>query len=101
MKDYMASTVANDPNASTEEQHVEQAIKTVTSTTLSGGQVVDHWLLEDTGELYALVRLDLDSFKNALDRVKELNARTRDYIRSNAARLHDELLSEEDRMEGR
>lgn len=101
MKDYMASTTAGEPGVSNEEQHVEQAIKTVTSATLSGGEVVDHWVLKETGELYALVRLDLDSFKNAMDRAGELNNRARDYIRSNAERLHDELRIEEDRMEGR
>src|SRR5210317_2006372 len=43
MKDYMASTTAGDMSASSEEQHVEQAIKTFSAQTLSGVQVVDHW----------------------------------------------------------
>ena len=36
MKDYMASTTAGDMTASSEEQHVEQAIKTFSANTMSG-----------------------------------------------------------------
>jgi len=97
MKDYMASTSAADPSATAEEQHVEQAVKTVTSVTLSGGQIVDHWLSEETGELFALARISLEDFKKALAEARELNAGTRDYIRENADRLHEELRMEEDR----
>ncbi len=98
MKDYAASTTAADPNVTSEEQHVEQAIKTVTSATLSGVEIVDRWQA-DTGELFALARLDLDNFKDALKRAKDLNATARDYIRKNAERLHDELEKEEDKIQ--
>ncbi len=98
MKDYMASTMAGDPNAVSEEQHVEQAIKTVTSMTLNGVEVVDHWQHPATGELFALARLDLDAFKDNLQKARELNAQARDYIRQNADRMHDELSAEEEKM---
>ena len=100
MKDYSASTMAGDPNVSSEEQHVEQAIKTVASATLSGVEIVDHWQANN-GELFALASLNLDDFKNALDKAKELNARTRDYIRENSERLHGELSKEEEKMQNR
>jgi len=101
MKDYMASTMAGDPNVTSEEQHVEQAIKTVTSNTLSGVEVVDHWQHPGTGELFALARLDLESFKNSLEKARELNAQVRDYIRQNADKLHDDLEKEEAKMQER
>jgi len=37
-KDYMASTTAGDMKASSEEQHVEMALKTFTKTTLHGAE---------------------------------------------------------------
>ncbi|MEE9523342.1 MAG: LPP20 family lipoprotein [Thermodesulfovibrionales bacterium] len=101
MKDYMASTMAGDPNVSSEEQHVEQAVKTVTSMTLSGVEIVDHWQHPETGELFALARLDLEAFKNNMDKAKELNRQVRDYIRQNADRLHGDLEEEEEKMRER
>lgn len=98
MKDYMASTMAGDPNAVSEEQHVEQAIKTVTSMTVSGIEIVDHWQHPATGELFSLARLDLEKFKDNLTKAKELSAQARDYIRQNADRLHDDLSAEEEKM---
>jgi hypothetical protein len=97
MRDYMASTSAGDVDVTSEEQHVEQAIKTVNSVTLSGVQIVDHWQHPATGEYYSLARLDMEKFKNSLDEVGELDARTKEYIRANADRLHEELKQEEGR----
>lgn len=95
MKDYQAATTAGDFTASTEEQHVEQAIKTVTSTTLSGVLIIDHW--QDTnGDIFSLARLDLDQFGQNMDKMKELNGQVRDFVRKNAERLHDELKQEAD-----
>lgn len=101
MKDYMASTTAGDPDVTSEEQHVEQAVKTVTSATLSGVEIVDHWQNPATMELFSLARLDLEAFQDNLQRAKELNARVRDYIRQNADRVHDELAAEEEKMQER
>ena len=84
MKDYMASTTAGDMSASSEEQHVEQAIKTFSAQTLSGVQIVDHWYHPTDGTVFALARLDLDAFVDSLDKMKELNSKVRDYVRKNA-----------------
>jgi len=100
MKDYMASTMAGDPNVSSEEQHIKQDIKTVTSMTLSGVEIVDHWQNPATGELFALARLDLDAFKNNLDKVKTLDQKVKDHIKQNAAKLHTELEKEEAKRKG-
>lgn len=101
MKDYMASTTAGDPNVTSEEQHVEQAVKTVTSATLSGVEIVEHWQNPATMELFSLARLDLQAFQDNLQKARELNARVRDYIRENADRVHDELAAEEEKMQER
>lgn len=101
MKDYAASTMAGDVKVTAEEQHVEQAIKTVTAMTFSGVEIVDHWQHPATGELYSLARLDIDAFKNNLDKVKELDTKVRDYIRKNAEKLHQELEVKEKEMQAR
>jgi len=99
MKDYMASTTAGDMSASSEEQHVEQVIKTFSAATLSGVQIVDHWVHPD-GTWYALARLDLESFTDNLGKMKELNSKVRDYVRKNAERTHMDLEKEEAKREG-
>jgi hypothetical protein len=101
MKDYRASTTAGEPGVSAEEQHVEEAVKTVTSVTLSGVEIVEHWQHPATGEFFSLARLDLEAFENLAAKSRELNDRMKEYIRENADRLHEELREEEDRMEGR
>lgn len=100
MKDYMASTMAGDVKVTAEEQLVEQAIKTVTSMTLPGVEIVDHWQHPATGEFYALARLDLGAFKDNFEKVKELDAKVKDYIRKNAERLHEQLEKESAKMKG-
>lgn len=98
MKDYMASTTAGDMSASSEEQHVEQAIKTFSAATLSGVQIVDHWFHPD-GTVYALAQLDLENFTNNLEKMKELNEKVRDHVRKNAERVHMDLEKEEEKRE--
>jgi len=99
MKDYMASTTAGDMSASSEEQHVEQAIKTFAATTLSGVQIVDHWEHPVDGTIYALAQLDLESFTDNLTKMKELNNKVRDYVRKNAEKAHMDLEKEEAKRE--
>lgn len=99
MKDYMASTSAGESGVSSEEQHVEQVIKTVTSRTLMGVEIVNHWQNPDTGEFFSLSRLDLLTFKENMEKAKELDNKVRDYIRQNADRLHDELEKEEEKRQ--
>jgi hypothetical protein len=96
-KDYMASTTAGDMSASSEEQHVEQALKTFSKTTLHGATIVDNWQDPTDGTLYSLCELDLFAFKDALDNYKELDSKVRDFVRDNAEKMHGEL----ERMENK
>ncbi|MBN1849762.1 MAG: LPP20 family lipoprotein [Deltaproteobacteria bacterium] len=94
-KDYMASTTAGDMSATSEEQHVEQALKTFSKTTLHGAQIIDHWMDPSDGSYFALCELDLVSFSDALEKHKELDAKVRDYVRRNAEKMHEQLEEEE------
>lgn len=93
-KDYAASTTAGADKAVSEEQHVEQAVKTVTAMTLSGVEIVDHWQNPETGEFFSLGRLDLTSFKDNIEKAKELDAKVKEYVKGNAERLHQQLEKE-------
>ena len=75
----------------TEEQNVEMAIKTVTSATLTGVMVIDHWEHPHRNELFALARLDLEKFKENIDRQEELAEEVRDMVKERAEKLHEEL----------
>jgi hypothetical protein len=78
-------------SASSEEQHVEQALKTFTKTTLHGSRIINHWRDPTDGSLFSLAELDLFAFKNALDEFRELDSQVRDYVRQNAEKLHGQL----------
>src|SRR5258708_3881830 len=93
-KDYQSSTTPGDISASSEEQHVQEALKTYSQMELSGVVIIDHWLDND-GTEYALAQLDMASFKGNLDKMKELTARVREAVRANADRAFDELGAEE------
>ncbi|MBT3509264.1 MAG: hypothetical protein HN472_06940 [Nitrospina sp.] len=93
-KDYMASTTSGDFTTTSEEQNVEVAIKTVTSATLTGVLIIDHWEHPGRNELFSLARLDLISFKKNLDEHKELSNEVREAIKERADKLHEELEQE-------
>jgi hypothetical protein len=101
MKDYMASTTGGaavtSQSPAVEEQHVEQTIKTFSAVTLSGVMIVDHWVDAENDTHYALARLDLERFKQSLDRMQELNAQAREFIRKNAEKSFDDLAREEEK----
>jgi hypothetical protein len=99
MRDYAASTTAGDFTKSSEEQNIERALKTFVSTNLSGVAVVDRWEKEDKigKTIYALAKMDLETFKEQIGRMKELNAQARDFVRKNAEQAFDRLQQEEDK----
>jgi len=97
MRDYARSTTAGDMQKTSEEQDIQQAIKTFTAATLSGVVILDHWQDPSSGTLYALARLDLEHFKENIDKAKELNAAVRDYVRSNSEKAFKGLEAEEEK----
>ncbi|BCA53983.1 conserved exported protein of unknown function [Nitrospira sp. KM1] len=101
MRDYAASTTAGDFSRNTEEQNVERAIKTITTTSLSGVRSIDRFKDEKTGTYYVLTKLNLEDMKNNLEQAKELNGQVRDFVRKNADRLFERLEKEEDKRSNR
>jgi phenylalanyl-tRNA synthetase beta subunit len=97
MRDYAASTTAGDFTRNTEEQNVERAIKTITTTTLSGVRKVDQYMDPKTNTYYVLTKLSLEDMKNNLEQAKELNSQVRDFVRRNADRLFERLEQEEEK----
>ncbi len=99
MRDYAASTTAGDFTKSSEEQNVERALKTFVSANLSGVAVVDRWETDDKSgkTVYSLAKMDLETFKDQVGRMKELNAEARDFVRKNAEKAFERLQQEEDR----
>jgi hypothetical protein len=95
MKDYQASTTAGDFSASSEEQHIEQAIKTFTSNTLNGVQIVDHWIHPVDGTIYALATLDMVGFADQLAGAQELNAQVKERVKRAAEKAFSDLEAEE------
>ena len=99
MKDYAASTTGGEAvtatSATSEEQHIEQVVKTFSAATLSGVIIVDRWQDSGDGTLYSLAKLDLETFKENIDKAKELNAAVRDFVRANAEKAFEGLEAEE------
>ena len=61
---------------------------------LSGVSIVDHWMDND-GTEYSLAQLDMEQFKNGMDKMKELNSKVKEQVRANAEKAFDELNAEE------
>lgn len=99
MRDYAASTTAGDFEKTSEEQNIEQAVKTFSAATLSGVVIIDHWTDPQDNTTYSLARLDLENFKETLNKMKELNAETRDFVRKNAEKAFEELETEEQKRQ--
>lgn len=101
MKDYAASTTggaaitAETPTS--EEQHIEQTIKTFSAVTLSGVMIVDRWEDSKDGTIYSLARLSLKDFEAQVKKMQELNAGVKAYVKENAEKAFDDLATEEDR----
>ncbi len=98
MKDYQSEIVAGDPEAVSWENYVQEVQKTVTSATLTGVEIVDHWEHPASGEFFALARLDLEAFKNNIEEARKINDSVRKLIQENSERLHEQLNKEEEKL---
>lgn len=99
MKDYTASATGGvgvkTKSATSEEQSIDQAVKTFSAATLSGVTIVDRWTDPKDSTQYSLARLELDKFQNSVEQSKELNSAMREYIKKNAEKSFDSLADEE------
>jgi hypothetical protein len=95
MKDYSASTTAGDFSASSEEQNVEEAVKTFSAGTLNGVEIVDHWIHPVDGTMYSLARLDIQGFMSQIDNAKELSSKVKEAVKRAAEKSFADLEREE------
>ena len=95
MRDYAASTMAGNPGETSEEQHVEQTIKTFTKAELAGVEIIDHWKDPESEELFALARMDLSTFEEYLKQGSDLSEAVRQSIVERAEKAFQELAEEE------
>ena len=100
MKDYASSIATGDLTNSSEEQMVEQAVKTFAAGTLNGVQIVNTWTHPVDGTVYALARLDLDGFMDMVSKSNELSERVKERVRRSAERSFADLEREEAKREG-
>jgi hypothetical protein len=92
LKDYQATTTGGEyfGQAANDEQHIEDVSKQITNTTLSGTVLRETWV-SNPGTLYALVCVDVDTFKDTLNGMKQLNEQVRAAVVERANKAFDEL----------
>lgn len=97
MKDYTASTSDLNSEKSSNEQHIEQVVKTVTSQTLAGVEIIDYWQDPKTGEMFTLAKLDLAVLDSVINKIYGFDM-GKELIKHNARLLHEELSKEVDKL---
>lgn len=85
LKDYQAAAQGGPDDATKSEQYIEDTSKQITDLTLSGSRLEETFVSE-TGTFWALVVLDVDAFKDSLQRANELNDEVRAGIIERAER---------------
>ena len=94
-KDYQSSLGdLGSPQATTDQQLIEEATKGYTEATLSGVGIVEYWPDEPGRALYALAKLDLENAEKQFNRLDKLSEQAQEYLRRNAERMFDELEQE-------
>lgn len=67
----------------------QQLLEATRRTLLSRATIIDRW--DTLGGVHSLANLDLEQVADAIERMDQLNARTREYIRQNAQPAFDRL----------
>ncbi len=78
LKDYQASTTGGEyfGKHASDEQHIEDVSRQITDLTLNGTRQEKNWI-SDTGTLYVLMSLDVESFKDTINRMGQLDEEIR------------------------
>ncbi|MBF0289639.1 MAG: LPP20 family lipoprotein [SAR324 cluster bacterium] len=95
MKDYSASTMSQ--GNTSEEQHVEQAIKTVSINTLRGVIIVDHYIDREDDTFYSLAKLDMQAFRKQLTNIGLLDDAAKEAIKQSADKVFKDLSKQENK----
>ena len=91
-KDYESITAAG--TQTTERENVDNAMKLLVNETVNGARIIDHWEHPGKNVLYALARIELESFKKQVESHKELSEESRSEIKKRAEKLHEEMTKE-------
>src|SRR5688572_30139599 len=94
MKDYQASTTAGDMSASSEEQRIEQAIKTFSANLMNGTEQKDMWLDGNSNTWWVLVELDFDRAREAAAAQAEMSKGLKDWVDQNGDKVLEDLEGE-------
>lgn len=97
MRDYLSNTSIPAEAKGSEEQYVENTVKTFTDNVLSGVTVIDRYQDKKTGTLYSLATLNIDQLKDLADKVQGLSQGVRDHIKANAESAFDKLNAEQEK----
>lgn len=102
LKDYQATTTGGQEfgTSAADEQHVRDVSKTITDMTLSGTEFIDSWV-SNTGTYYALVSLDVEKFKEMVNKIYTLSESVRKAVIERADKAFSELDSEIDKQESK
>ena len=98
VKIYAAETAAGDPDRVSQENFTSEATKAFTNMDLSGSSIVDKWYDPIEKVQYSLAILDMESFQNQVQRMKELSAAVKEAIQKNATKAFDELDAEAEKQ---
>jgi len=92
LKDYQANVTGGGQfgKAADDEQYVSDTSKQITDMSLAGSRMADSWV-SNSGTLYALVELDLETFKKSLAEMQALDAQVRAFVEANAAKAFQDL----------
>ena len=72
----------------------KDALKVVVGGTVNGARIVDHWEHPTKNTIFALAKLNLESFKDTVSRMNNLSEKFKEYVRKNAEKMHEELNKE-------
>lgn len=92
LKDYQSTVTggAEFGTAAADEQKITDVAKQVTDMTLSGTELVDSWISKN-GNMWALCRLDVESFKNTVKQMNQLSESVRRAVEERADKAFEEL----------
>jgi len=90
LNDYGSATQGGPGNKLNNEQHVEDVSRQITNMTLAGTRLQDTWI-SNAGTFYALVVLDIDTFRDQMKNMNQLDEQVRAAIVERAERKFEEL----------
>jgi hypothetical protein len=90
IKDYQGAVQGGPGNKLNNEQFVTDTTKQITDMTLSGTRLEDTWV-STQGTFYALMLLDVDTFRDQLKGMNQLDEQVRQAITERAEKSFAEL----------